>query len=443
LSDAETTDDQRRNTIRLRGRGSPRGSHCGALLLIVAIAVVAAGCASVANPQGWAPPHLEEGTLYASIDKGKMAALDPDDLAVKWVFPSKEDEDQFDLEGIYGTPIVDESFVYFGAYDGNVYALNAEDGTLRWAFETGDHVIGSLTLRDDTLYAGSTEGLMYAIDTTACTNSCPLSAALTFDTESSIWASPLLVEDIIYVPAMSGRLHALDAETLDPVSGFSFGTDAGLVMDPTLANDDTLLAGGIDGKLYALDPISGEEKWSFEGGNWFWGRPLVDGDKVYIADLDGNVYALGLGDGKPLWSDAFKTEAAVRSAPLLAGETLVVVDRDGNAYGLDPENGTQQWGPTLLGKTVLSDPFLLERTTSPISTDSSPSVTPDGADSTSSATPGEESPVPTDEPLPTAGAGEGESDAVVLIVAQGGDLCSIDPTDGSPAGVLLCAEVRA
>jgi len=29
----------------------------------------------------------------------------------------------------------------------------------------------------------------------------------------------------------------------------------------------------------------------------------------------------------------------------------------------------------------------------------------------------------------------------VLIVAQGGDLCRLDPADGSPTGALLCAEV--
>jgi eukaryotic-like serine/threonine-protein kinase len=371
---------------------------------------------------------MGEGTLYASIEVGRMAALDPDDLTVKWVFPSKDDEDQFDLEGIYGAPIVDGEAVYFGAYDGSVYALNAEDGSLRWAFETSDPVVGSLTLKGATLYVGSTDGLLYAIDTSACTNSCPLSAALTFDTGSSIWASPLLAGEVIYVAAMNGRLYALNAETLEPVDGFSFEGNAGLLMEPTLANDDTLLAGGIDNKLYALDPATGAEKWSLEGDNWFWGSPLVDGETVYVADLGGNVNALRVSDGNQLWTDAFKTDSPIRSAPLLAGETLIVVDRRGNAYGLDPKNGTQQWGPTLLAKTVLSDPSLLDRST-PSDTGSSPSASPiDG------------SRAPTEVASPTPSAREG-TQAEVLIVAQGGDLCRIDPTDGSPLAEPVCVEV--
>jgi outer membrane protein assembly factor BamB len=381
--------------------------------------VLAAGCASVANPQGWAGPDLAADSLYASIESGKMAALDPDDLSVNWIFPPDTEEgDTLDLEAIYGAPVVDQGTIYFGAYDDNVYALNADDGTLRWTFKTNDPIVSSLALSGDILYAGSTDGSLYAIDTTVCTNSCPPTAARTFDTEDSIWASPLLAEDVVYVAAMNGRLYALNAETLEPLSEFSFKADAGLLTDPTLADDETLLVGGIDNKLYALDPDTGAEKWSFEGGNWFWGRPQIDGDTIFIADLDGNIHALGLGDGNPMWSEPFKAGAAVRSAPLLASGTLVVVDRDGNAYGVDPENGTQQWGPTLLDKTVLSDPFLLDTATSTGGTDASPSATPGG-----------ESPSPTGESSPTAAAGDG-SRALVLIVAQGGDLCLLDPSTG-------------
>jgi PQQ enzyme repeat len=162
LSDAKTT-NRRRHTIRPTGRKSLRGLHCGAVLLLAAISVLAAGCASVANPQGWAGPDIAEDTLYASIEKGKMAALNPDDLSVKWVFPSKDDEDQFDLEGIYGAPIVDGEVLYFGAYDDNVYALNAEDGTLRWAFKTNDPIVNALALRGEILYAGSTDGSLYEL----------------------------------------------------------------------------------------------------------------------------------------------------------------------------------------------------------------------------------------------------------------------------------------
>ena len=344
------------------------------LLVTVTFALFVAACASVSNPEGWAGPTLADDTLYVSIERGKMAALDPEDLTVKWIFPPDSKEgDRLKLEGIYGAPAVSKDTVYFGAHDGNVYAVDAESGSLHWIFETDDAIVGAVTVAGELLYVGSTDGRIYAVDAESGVE------AARFDTRSSIWAAPLVTEAGVYVAAMSGHVYALDVEDLDPVWDKK-PSGAGLLLDPILVDDNTLLVGGIDEKLVALDPNGGNEKWSFEAGGWFWGRPLIDGDTIYAPNLDGNVYALGL-DGKPKWQQPFAALKPLRAAPLLAGDALVVVDKGGAAYGLDPSTGTLKWGPTLLAKTVLSDPLLLEDS--------------------------------------------------VLIVAQGGDLFRIDPENGA------------
>jgi hypothetical protein len=63
----------------------------------------------------------------------------------------------------------------------------------------------------------------------------------------------------------------------------------------------------------------------------------------------------------------------------------MVIDKDGQMFGLDPASGKAAWGPTVLNKTVLSDPVLL-----------------------------------------------GDK---VLIVAEGGDLFTVTPADGALAPV--------
>src|SRR5207247_5248660 len=127
--------------------------------------------------------------------------------------------------------------------------------------------------------------------------------------------------------------------------------------------------------------------------------------------------------GTPRWNNPFQTGDSVRAAPLFADGTLVVVDRSGNAYGLKPEDGSRQWGPTLLGKTVLSDPFLLQ----PASASPSPAASESPAALPSPTAPESPAASPVASPAPTRAAS-----AAVLIVAQGGHLCRLDLAAATP-----------
>ncbi len=347
--------------------------------LLVAALLFAAGCSGISNPKGWATPELVGDALYASIDPGKMAALDPSDMTVRWVFPPDTKEGKkLKLEGIYAAPLVEGGRIYFGAYDGFVYALDAASGNEVWRFDTGGPVVGRLAFNPDktVIFAASDSGKLFGIE--AATGALKLGP---FDAGDSILAGPLVDGTAVYVASVNGKLYRLDSATLSVV--WVFKASAGLLMDPTLIDGDTVLVGGIDHKVRAVNADNGEEEWSFGGSNWFWGRPLVEGETIYLPSLDHNVYALDLAAGSLKWK--FAMSAPVRSAPLLADGVLVVVDKDGNAFGLDPATGQKRWGPTEIGATVLSDPVLF-----------------------------------------------GDK---VLVMAQGGDLHSINPSDGALAKV--------
>ncbi len=321
------------------------------LLLLVAL-LAAAGCGGISNPRGWAAPELVGDALYASIDPGKMAALDPSDMTVRWIFPPDTKEGKrLKLEGIYAPPIVEGGRLYFGAYDGFVYALDAASGSEVWRFDTGGPVVGRLAFSVDktVIFAASDSGKLFGLD--AASGALKVGP---FDAGASILAGPLVDGEAVYVASVNGKLYKLDSATLSVT--WIFKASAGLLMDPTLVDGDTILVGGIDHKVRAVDANSGEERWAFGGSNWFWGRPLVDGGTIYLPSLDHNVYALDLAAGSLKWKLAMS--APVRSAPLLAGGVLLVIDKDGNAFGLDPETGQKRWGPTEIGTTVLSDPIL-------------------------------------------------------------------------------------
>ena len=77
MTGASAATDRRRTPIRTIGRTSTRAFHYGVVTALLALALLASACTGVSNPEGWASPQILEGTLYASIESGKMAALDP------------------------------------------------------------------------------------------------------------------------------------------------------------------------------------------------------------------------------------------------------------------------------------------------------------------------------------------------------------------------------
>jgi outer membrane protein assembly factor BamB len=350
------------------------------VLPLLFLLLLAAGCARFAKPDGWAPAQVSGDTLFVSTQNGKLSAVDPETYTELWRFPAAdeqacgaEQQQLRELKAIYAAPVVTDDAVYFGAWDGNVYALDRATGDCTWDFETDDPIIGGLTLDEDRLFAASTDGNLYVLD--AATGE-ELGRAHAGD----VWSRPALAEGVLYVANVTGDLMAFDPDTLEQTWEAPFGVSAGLLTDPT-PFDGRVIVGGITEKLYAVDMASGQEQWAFAGaGNWFWGRPLVDGDVVYATNLDAHAYAIDLATGRALWS--FKADWPIRPGPVVAEGVVVVVDDKGNVYGLDPATGDLLWnGPTEIKKEVLADPYVL----------------PDGD---------------------------------VMIVSKGGDLFTISPEDG-------------
>jgi outer membrane protein assembly factor BamB len=112
------------------------------------------------------PTIAPEGTVYfgmhASFFAGINEPLDYYLLAInpdgtpKWNFETGDHMLSSAAVGSDGT-------IYFGCYNGKFYALNS-DGSLRWEFITGDEIKSSPAISSDgTVYFGSNDGYFYAL----------------------------------------------------------------------------------------------------------------------------------------------------------------------------------------------------------------------------------------------------------------------------------------
>jgi hypothetical protein len=80
--------------------------------------------------QSTSSPAVVDGVVYVGSDDGNLFAVDAVDGTERWVFATGE--------WIESSPAVVDGVVYVGSGDKNLYALNAADGTERWRFATGD-----------------------------------------------------------------------------------------------------------------------------------------------------------------------------------------------------------------------------------------------------------------------------------------------------------------
>ncbi len=100
-----------------------------------------------------------------------------------------------------------------------------------------------------------------------------------------------------------------------------------------------------DAALTGTSPARVPEKpvlrWQFNTQARVLASPLIHDGVVYVAASGGNVHALRLTDGEPLW--VFAAKEGIEASPLLAGGILYIGDRDGKLHALEAASGQRRW----------------------------------------------------------------------------------------------------
>ncbi|HXT60018.1 MAG TPA: PQQ-binding-like beta-propeller repeat protein, partial [Pirellulales bacterium] len=81
----------------------------------------------------------------------------PDNLKVVWKKSFKDGA--FDA-----TATIVDGTVYVGSFDGNLYALDLADGKEKWKFHTELGFKAAAAVRDGVVYVGDVDGKFHAID---------------------------------------------------------------------------------------------------------------------------------------------------------------------------------------------------------------------------------------------------------------------------------------
>ena len=269
-------------------------------------------------------------------------------------YPSNNEDE---LGPVYGAPVLGafagdgltgKTSVFVATYqdpeddddiEANLFAIDSTTGTRNWAAPVPGQVVGSPTLIGNTLVVSTTDGLLYALTLEADERALPRTAWREFEADGKIWSAATASNGTLYFGTMEHTVYAVDAE--EGTERWSFEVGGAVVGSPLVING-TVYVGALDRKIYALDAATGEQKGEFTGDNWFWAGLVSDGSTIYAATLGGNVYSLDLNLGER-WSTPAEVSGPVMAAPAILSDTLIVATDAKQVHQLSLVDGREEW----------------------------------------------------------------------------------------------------
>ncbi len=232
---------------------------------------------------------------------------------------------------ISSAPTVADGTVYTGSYDGHLYAVNAETGEAQWRFNAGGSVDSSPTVAEGQVFVGSQNGDLYAVDTETG------NPQWEFETGDWIQSSPTVVDATVYVGSWDDTLYAVTTNSGDKQWEFTTGGD---VTSPAVA-DDTVYIGSADSTLYAVAAETGTQQWTFEAGDAIESSPAVADDTVFVATSGNMLYAVNGDTGSQRWR--FEADARFLSSPTVVDDMVLIGGDNGTLYAINAETGVGLW----------------------------------------------------------------------------------------------------
>lgn len=233
-------------------------------------------------------PLVTENAIYAPNTDGRLYALDHNGHPL-WSEPFQS------ANPLWAAPAYRDGVLYLAAMDHTLYALNAQNGQVRWRTALGGAMVDTPTLSADgtTLYVGTFANEVVAVATQDG------QVQWRTRTDGWVWASPVLRDEVLYV-------------------------------------------GDLSGKFYALDTTQGAIIWTIQPDGPITGAPLVTDQGLYLATEAGTLYAVDF-NGTIRWQQTL--DGKLHTAPVQTADGLILVAPLGSEallYAFQAD-GSQVW----------------------------------------------------------------------------------------------------
>lgn len=256
-------------------------------------------------------------------------------------------------------PAASSDTVFAADHEGKVSAIDIATGKRLWSTELDVSISGGVGYAPGQVLVGSIEGEVYVL------NAADGSVIWTATVSSEILASPQGNGDVVAVQTIDNKLFALDGENGDVL--WQHEDDAPLLTvrgtSAPLVTERMILAGFDSGKLIAFNPENGSLIWesrlALPKGRTDLERMVdVDGpallvdDVIYAVTYQGRLGAISRGTGRSLWFQ----DGSSHSSPAYSSGQVFVSEADSTVRGFSSGSGQVDW---------TNDQLFLRRVTGP------------------------------------------------------------------------------
>ena len=251
--------------------------------------------------------------------------------------------------------------IYFGAWGGDVYCLDARTGKEVWRRNVGADVISEVAVGDRLAYLGVTDGRVIALD---ASNGKPV---WEYKTNGPIQASPVLGGGKVFVGSGDQSFYALDAGTGRLAWKFEMTR---MTQELPICMDGAVFFGAWDNTFYALNAKDGSIRWKTKIGEILYAspsnsNPATDGRHILVAAWtwhkeDPDLFCLDAKTGDIVWKRRSPSEKSMCgfNSPFIAGDRFYIAALNGDLFCLIMADGSQVWGTSTGHETYENSPVM-------------------------------------------------------------------------------------
>jgi outer membrane protein assembly factor BamB len=292
-------------------------------------------------------PIVAGNTVFAGASDDGFIAVNLQTGKLRWRHPLQT--------GITAPALFYGNNVFFGDTDGVFHCLDAQTGNERWTFSTKSAIDNSANV--DTaarrVLVGSQSGSLYALE--AATGK----VVWEYKTGDQIRCFPTISERRCFVAGCDSHLHVIDLDTGKGVAKVPLDSPTGST--PLVAGDYVYF--GTEGNEFlAVDWKRAEVRWRFAVKQAVRSPAALIDNTVIFGGFDKTVYALNIQDGKMIWQ--YRTKGRIEGGGVVTGESVFIPSGDSNLYEFDWKSGKlvktiPATGKLLSSPAVLADGFIL------------------------------------------------------------------------------------